>query len=57
MRTRKVPLAKVREYMANARIPASQLNEFGYGETRPAAWNDAPEDCAPDRKVVIIARH
>jgi len=37
MRTRKVPLAKVREYMANARIPASQLKEFGYGETRPAA--------------------
>jgi hypothetical protein len=37
MRTRKVPLAKVREYMVNAGIPASQLNEFGYRETRPAA--------------------
>jgi OOP family OmpA-OmpF porin len=47
--------ASVRDYIAAAGFPASQINTVGYGETQPVASNDTDEGRAMNRRVVITA--
>jgi OOP family OmpA-OmpF porin len=47
--------ASVRDYIANAGFPASQMSTVGYGETQPVASNDTDEGRAQNRRVVITA--
>jgi len=41
----------VREYLARNGVPSSALTAVGYGEARPKAPNDTPENMAKNRRI------
>jgi outer membrane protein OmpA-like peptidoglycan-associated protein len=46
----------VREFLVSRGVPAEQIQAQGFGDTRPIAGNDTPEDRANNRRVEIVVQ-